>query len=112
MVNLKRCAWCMERALLLWRASEGPQGSRAGSPPGQVTPGASFAAELGIRSGKRLINGPALSTLLSLVLLSPSEWEREGICIPALAKAGEQVGTGAVEVTVFVHATCVLLKNS
>lgn len=69
-------------------------------------------AELWMRSGKRLINGPALSTLLSLVLLSPSKWEREGICILALSKAGEQVGTGAVEVTVFAHTTYIRLQRN
>lgn len=63
-----------------------------------------------MRSGKRLINGPALSTLPSLALLSPSKWEREGICVPALTKAGEQVGTGAVEVTVFAHTTYIFLQ--
>jgi len=75
-----------------------------------VTPGASSAAELPVRSGRRLINDPTLSTPPSLVLLSPCEWEREGIHIPALAKAGEQVGTGAVEVT--VHTTYILLQSS
>jgi len=58
-----------------------------------------------MRSGKRLINGPALSTLPSLALLSPSKWGREGICIPALTKTGEQVRTVAMQLTVSAHTT-------
>lgn len=73
-----------------------------------------------MRSGKRLINGPALSTPPLLAPLSPSTWERKGICSPALAKAGEQLGTEAVEqlgteaaeVTAFAHTAHILLQRS
>lgn len=77
-----------------WRVCRGPE---LAAPVGRwqclVTSGSSLA-ELWMRSGRSLTNGPALSTLLSLVLLSPSKWEHEGICIPALSRAGERVATG------------------
>lgn len=74
-----------------WRVCRGPE---LAAPVGRwqclVTSGSSLA-ELRMRSGERLTNGPALSTVLSLVLLSPSKRECEGMCILALSKAGNQV---------------------